>query len=325
MKSTALYYPFILPPSKAELMNAMLYWDSLQTLVPDGFDYDYYCPNWARPAVDYGFLKARNICHKSDEVQAASEEFMSDLDRPATVRNTEYLQRYTKAGDYRIHSEKMNLILQSRLFSGQNTDREGFYKTSELLFSYMSKLTSIVSEKDGTVPYTNVETSHEVIIDRFSESPQVYDLESILISLSMSTISIPATTSFAQLLDFRETHTAELKNYRKAIHNISISISGLGYNDQFRELKKIEKEQFIPASEELKAKMSESGFDFGSSILQLAATTAVGVSLGGSQAGLATGLISAAFSAFRWRKSQNKVRKEPLSYLARLQEQFPQN
>jgi hypothetical protein len=78
----ALYYPWIDPSSKTILVNSLLYWDKLHTIVPSTVK-EPFKNQWSKAAHDYGFLRPRHVDPYSAVVHRASEGFACDLERQA--------------------------------------------------------------------------------------------------------------------------------------------------------------------------------------------------------------------------------------------------
>lgn len=106
MSKSALYYPWIDPPHRTTVLSAMLYWDHIYTIVPEGLKHPYERP-WTRAAADYGFLKPRTISSSCSEVELASSEFIDDIDRRAIQRDRRVSLRSGGRGQTLVNSDSM--------------------------------------------------------------------------------------------------------------------------------------------------------------------------------------------------------------------------
>jgi len=332
----ALYYPWIDPPHRTTILSAMLYWDHVYSIVPDGLKTPFERP-WTKTAADYGFLKPRVISSGSSEVELASREFIDDIQRHAIQRDRRdslrsgglgQTQLHAESMDARMHPEKVSHELRNKLWRKTLPDQDGFYSMADgYAAAYMSRLASTVSEADGLVPLTDRSSSSTVLVDRTAGkqmSDRVGQNEALLARLSIESIRIPASTSFKQVLDFRAAHHGELEQYRTAIRKLAREVSGIASVElRLKELKRIVDSELRPADEELRAKLNESRIDFGMSIIRILSAATVGALLSNDiRSGLGVGLVDLGFETFTWRRESKKTKTEPLTYLALLKGRF---
>lgn len=193
--------------------------------------------------------------------------------------------------------------------------------------AYMSRLASTVSEADDLAPMTDRSSSSSVLVDRTAGSQisdRVGENEALLARMSIESIRIPASTSFKQVLDFRDAHYEQLQHYRLAIRKLAREATGIERADlRIKELEKIVESELRPADVELRAKLTEVGIGFGTSIIRaLFVATAVGLVTNEFRSGLVGGLVDFGFETFAWRRESKKTKTEPLTYLALLQGRF---
>jgi hypothetical protein len=339
MSYDALYYPWIDPPSKVMLMNAVLYWDRLYTIVPESEEDPFQRP-WTKAALDYGFLRPRPVNSYCPEVSRASNDFAVDLQRSAienAVRRVKGLSIKSDPEGYRIHPGKLSRQLlpaglepklRRQIWKRSTADKDGYLLMNrEFALPYMSRLASVVADEDGISPFTDQRWGRDIVVDRFVDfdnDNQTAANEARLITLAFGTIRVRADTSLNQLLNFRDSKDHLLTRYRKAIHSLALQVTGAGSeNAQEREIQRIVKEMFEPAHEELDAKMREAGFDLTLNILQATAAAGVGAIFGGLRGAICGGLVSVGFSVGRWRMAGNRVAQEhPMTYLVELRKRF---
>ena len=139
MPTDALYYPWIDPPNQATLVNAVLYWDHVHTIVPASMDQPF-SNRWSQAAEEFGFLKRRLVHPDCPEVRATGREITRDLERDAILHDVSEVRKEGLrwgAKGYRIHLEKVSSRIhpanlpepiRSRVWKTQNPDREGFYR-----------------------------------------------------------------------------------------------------------------------------------------------------------------------------------------------------
>jgi hypothetical protein len=335
MSEAALYYPLIDPSSKSMLINSLLYWDQLYTIVPANLKTPFE-NQWTKAAHEYGVLKPRLVDPYSSDVYRASSEFADDLER-AAVRNAVREAEATPEG-FRIFPGKLSERLmpqnltpewRKRIWVTEVPDSDGCLQmTKGYGWSYMSRLAAIVAESDKITPFTDRRWSQDIFVDRYADIMQADKVsanEARLASLSVKTIQLRPHMSIADVLRFRDAHPDELKRYRKAVHSFALQVSAAGSDSvQEREIQRIVREEFEPARKQLGAKLGEAKFDFGfASIQALIVAGASGIgslasggNLWGTLAGLGIGLT---FAGFRWRIAEQRTLKEkPMSYLVEM-------
>ena len=327
MRADALYYPWIDPPNRLMLVTSVLYWDHLFTIVPKSVGRPFH-NEWSHAAEQHGFLRPRFVDRDCPEVTAASEQFVADFGRKAIRDDVKNARKRGWRNGGVLHPDKVSTVLHKLLWQKARQDDEGFYPvTQEHGLPYMARLASVVYEQDKLVPYTDRRLSRDVIIDRYTDQTRedvVGKTEAALVKLSIGAIRLGPSTSFADLIRFRDDHHDGLVRYRKSIRALARSASGIA-DASFpeRELIRIAKEELKPAEEVVGARLKEAGWDFAIGTLQ--ATVAGGGTYAVSRnllAALVGAGISIVFSAVRWRMAKSKVPKDALSYLASVRKEL---
>jgi hypothetical protein len=317
------------------LINSILYWDRLYTIVPASIKKPYE-NRWTQVAQDLGFLRPRFVDPDCPEVQRASAEFQRDIDRKSILRDVKNARRHAHVHSDKVsrslHPMKVSAELRHRLWGRTPPADDGFYQMVDgYAAAYMSRLAAVVAEEDDLAPCTDRRLSRDVVVDRSTDRDDgdiAGQIEAMLASLSINTIRISPRTPLTELIRFRDDHYDELKRYRKVIRSLARQASGIkGQEFRERELKRIVKDELKPAHEVVGAKLEEAGFDFGTSVLQVSVAACVGWAASGftSYASAAGGAaVGLAFSGVKLLVAKNKVQREPLAYLANLRRQFHQ-
>jgi len=352
-----LYYPYIDITSPGLIKTAALYWDKLQTIVPldpDGLyaeckeppsATDFYKTDASSEAKKEGFLEERFVHPMDRSVEQTGQEFISDLKKIPEIKESlsNILQspqwRRERTDSFRtIYMEKFNPIHLAGLFielreigvhfSPRTDSSKGMIVPKPFYDMYMSRLASVLSQTDNSVPLTNENLWQDAALGRvidFSEERKHDQLE--LVRLSLQTISINSNVPLIEVLRFRDRHRTELLNYRRYIRKLSQKISK-GLLDSEREslIKEIATDELLSAKEEIEAKLSEGVIAFGYSALDIAQATVMGIfaSWGeNSLAGLGAGLTSLTISFVQSLRKDRKIIKEhPLGYLYRAEKEF---
>lgn len=351
-KETALCYPYIDINDADLIKTSALYWDEVQTIVPDDEiqkGHKIYNTEISIEAEKEGFLKAR-IVNATDEVLLqAGTEVIEDIDQTPQIldkiakiiRTPVRPQKRKRPKFSTIHIEKFNPItllhLKDKLDRANITITPKDSNCDELIVPtpfadmYMSRLASIIATKDGTVPLTNESLWQDAVIDRYIDYSEELKLnQSQLAKLSLQTISIAPDVPLIDVIKFRNKHRDMLVNFRSYIHELSWQVArGLDTpekQDIFEEILKI---KVLPVKEEIEAKLSEGDILFGLSSFDIVQAAAWGA-FASKGIDWRTGIIVAgtrlAVSLYKSiREDRNIIRDHPLGYLYKAQKKFGQN
>jgi hypothetical protein len=339
MSEVALYYPLIDPKSKTMLLNSLLYWDELKTIVPADMK-DPFENQWTKAACALGVLKPRFVDRYAYEVYKASNEFADDLERAAlcnAIREADGTKGIPEG--YRIYPGKLSDRLmpqnlspewRKRIWVNDTPDSDGCLQmTKGYGWAYMSRLAAAVAESDKLTPFTDHRWCQDVFVDRYADTlkvDQVAANEARLARVAIETICLRPNISLVDVLRFRAKHHDDLNRYRKAVHSFALQVSAAGTEAaQAREIERIVRDEFKPAHEKLGAKLGEAKFDFGLGSTQALCAAGVGfIASGGNPLGALLGLgIGILFSAVKWRVAEERVRNEkPMTYLVDLRTHF---
>lgn len=356
-KEVALYYPHIDIADSGLVKSAALYWDKLQTIVPldpDGLYSerkeppsvtDFYKADASREAKKEGFLEERFVSPTDKSVEQTGQEFVSDLrgipeikESLANILRSTQWQRIRTERYRIIYMEKFNplhlgdLIFELKetgvQFSPLTDGSNGMIVPKPFYDMYMSRMASVVSQNDNSAPLANENLWQNAALGRvidYSQERTQNQLE--LVRLSLQTISINPNVPLIEVLRFRDRHRTDLLNYRRYIRKLARQISK-GLSDDEREalFKEIATDEFLPAKEEIEAKLSEEDIAFGFSALDITQATAMGMIASQREnllAGLGVGLISLTISFVQsLREDRHIIRDHPLGYLYRAEKKF---
>jgi hypothetical protein len=322
--SVALYHPYI-EPNPHFLKTALLYWDGVQTIVPEGLA-DPFSHETSREAVEEGFLIPRTVSSDSRSVQRASLEIGEDIDR-AAVRRASQKASFRLHGQKvpRVHRQKLSMEQRQRLgeelagslFEGDPTDEEGFYQVSHGFgLAYLSRLASALSDEDESEPVTDEAVGQDVVLDgHIDDRPargQAAQVE--LARLTLQMVRVRPNTSLRQIVRFRERHRDELERFRGHLHRLGRRIGrATARSDLEKECRESVEEEIRPQIEELEARMRENRIGYGFTGMEVAQACVIGLVGSGFQnveLGLAGGIGSLALSACRLRRAQQAEQRE---------------
>ena len=92
-----------------------------------------------------------------------------------------------------------------------------------------------------------------------------------------------------------------------------------------RELSRVVRDELQPAQEVIEARLREANCAFTLSVLQVIAVSGIVFALSGAQryaATIGSAAVGLVFSVVHWRLARQRVRNEPLAYLANLRQRF---
>lgn len=313
----ALYYPFIEIASDEWLKTAVLYWNTLSTIVPRSIRP--YRSGASRELSDAGVLQALVV----DPDMAELDEIAEDVNM---YIHTEEGQRalLIPAGNRRtrIHNDKFSRRLLRELDRGAYIHVEKF--TSELLHDlrhvfqtrqgdpwvhvtssfgnyYMTVLASRLARNRGRALLTDQPTVEALatkinlgaglpIGPRSRMRIPTKVAEGLLATLALRTVRVGSKTPVRKLLRFIEKHETERSRFRSAIRGLVNNLTGeAGAEPLLKHVQTIFQDELLPSLEELRARLRDHRITCGFSNLKLSALASASPTVAGgllSQAGL---------------------------------------
>jgi len=333
-KEVAIYHPYIDLTNGELIKTAALYWDELQTIVPESIR-EPYQSNLSKEAYRRGFLSPRIVHEGDDAVRKTGKEFAADIQQESVREHIIAIIRKTKRKRFtKIHFEKWN---REHLFTVWATLRDEIplspTRNNSLLFpapigdAYMTRLASAVAQHDKAVPLTDLPSSHNILIDRFVDyGHTLAEAQAILAKISLQAISIRDDVPLIQILKFRDKHRDELVDFRRSIRHLSREVSSGPLENKHELIEQIVKDEVLPSKEKIKRKLTESRIAFHLPALGIALSAIIdlGASLGQNWlAEIGASTISlVATSVIARRQDRNIIREGPFGYLYRAERQF---
>ncbi len=350
-KEIALYYPYMDIEDAGLIKTAALYWDKLQTIIPldpDGLYSgreetlnmnDFYKMDVSREAKKESFLEERFVQPIDELIEKTGQEFVSDLqnnpevkDNLANMLRSPQWRRASVDDKYRIiYMEKFNPIHLGNMifelrdigiqFNPLTDGTNGMIVPKPFYDMYMSRLASVISQSDHSVPLTNENLWQDAALDRIIDySEERKQNQSELIRLSLQIISIDLNVPLIKILKFKDKHKEILINFRKHIRELARQVAtGLDSTEKQCVLEEIIKDKVVPVKEEIQIKLSENDIVFGLSAFDIVQATAMGAIVSGIadlRAGIIGAGISLTVSLYKSiRKDRNIIRDHPLGYL----------
>ena len=254
--SSALYYPFIDIKDQRWLRSAVLCWDRIRTIVPEGYR-DPYTGDLARHLSDEGVLVPVRVSSDMDEVQALTEKVVEYLTSEAATgvvlgadtRSARQLHPQKISRTLRdlaeLHPEKLPYAVRDML-RGRGEMGEWLHVDPGFANFYMTLLATQLAQRLRLGLVTESASADQLAIAtrkakpmnpvsgrRFGRHFDAYGPrgmlpdgvhQGLLIDLMVQGISLPNDVSVHQLLAFKPDHQEELEVFRREVARLATDI-----------------------------------------------------------------------------------------------------
>lgn len=354
----ALYYPFIEIPDESWLKTAVLYWDTISTIVPESIKP--YQSRTSQILSQEGILKATFVNPDLPDLEIVAEKVLGYLNSP---EGQSFLLNIENSPDSRINVEKFTsrykwdfmhdrkfqngLLHELRRYGLTGKIQGDWIKVpSPFAHFYMTVLATHLAAAKGRALLTdkiqaeNVATKAALGVPHMPfRIPRLVSgklSEGILAAFILKTISIDKDTSIKKIITFRNKNAVELSRFRSAIRTIVESLEGnIEPEALSSHIVTLYKDSVLPAIEELKSKLTDTRISCGYNNLKLstlasASPTALGIALAGTPLGpyaLVAGIgLSVVLSVANYRIQRREIlRNSPFSYLITAEKAFGRN
>lgn len=355
----ALYYPSIDIPNSDWLKTAVLFWDSISTIVPESYRDPYNSKDSQRLA-DIGFLQPIYVNSDNESVISIEDDIIGLLYSPEFMNET-FMNGNISMGsiadskmshrlkremrmlfDDDIHPDKMSHELR-RYFSNRNADGV-YYFDRAFCYIYMHLLANNICERKSIGLVTDDITSamftnpirfgkQASFLDygyRHPNNKRTYE-QGLLLELAINGLHISPDAKLSDIINFKSKHKDELGLFRTELarltNNISLDLSIDGVRQQVNDLYT---NDFSPAFNNLKAALNGMKIKWLTDSLLKVSLFSVGtisipfmLGLDVPQALLAGMGISLLASATNYNvDKKQELRKNPYSYLLATEKKF---
>lgn len=257
--STVLYYPWIDVQDEAWLKSALLYWDNIQTIVPQSIERPYnnrvsmelHSANVLQPI--FVNPESNAVLEAGDEtIKYFSSENALEMMLPMEDISQGYPIHMEKLpgrllNDFLIHPDKMSYgmrDLMNRIVRASDID-DWYYADPKFAEIYMTILATRLSQQKGVglvTPniYANnlaqlarTDCSVTRLLPKSRERLRNYSgheryptrmAQGLLVDLTLEKLGIHPETPIEKILEFRENHRAELGRFRQKVLALSGAI-----------------------------------------------------------------------------------------------------
>lgn len=353
--SNALYYPYIDIKNSAWLKTAILFWDSISTIVPESLE-DPYCEPDTRRLADAGILRPLRINSDDIAVTQIEDDIMSILSSPEIIQSCFFPNNptpkslYAEKLSHRVRDEIQN-ALQRRFFPEKLSwtvrreveraiEHHGEIFHVEPLFAsvYMLALANKLSELNALALITDEVSSfpagnalklgnqsNMLVNQRYVYQNRAL-AQGLLLDYIIEGISISSENSIQQIVDFRDRHRDELGRFKLELAKLTEDYNDTDIPlDQLQhQIEDVYRNRFLPSYSDLKHALRGFGITwFTNSFLKISgitvSTTGVPMALLGmpiEKALFASMGLSVIAAGASYRVEKEKMlRENPYSYL----------
>ena len=247
MTKSALYYPYIDISDSAWLKSALLFWDKINTIVPDGMD-DPYKTEDSRICHQEGILtplrcseyhsiidelgaQVTGLLNSSVPAQMATYGASPDPNLKEVLQalrsDTRVAMHADKFGRYRLHPDKVSAELQSLFAEAKEKDDAGWIMVHRRFADlYMGALAVLLAERAGLSPITNNPLEHgSTLLSLLGNEPEgEISQPAALFTLTMKNIKIDGGTPIHKILEFRVKKSSLFAEFRAQIEELEEDI-----------------------------------------------------------------------------------------------------
>lgn len=278
--SKALYYPTIDIEDENLLKTAVLFWDEINTIVPQSIE-DPYQNNSTTYLSDVGFLKPIIINPDAPIVKSLSQITVNhittneaNLVLQSPMRDSFGIHRDKlprKAERlFRLHPEKMAHEVQDLLDEITTQEDRWFYVNSGFAHFYMTLLANTICEQKSIALLTENDItsklSEKVRLDnqrpiqrsrypmRFQDELPLNLSQALMSNLAIQGLEISAESTLEDLIKFKEKYSDELGKFRVEITRLvkGVEEDVASFEALIQRVNDIYQNEFLPAYNDLK-------------------------------------------------------------------------
>lgn len=304
MFDSALYYPTIDIHNEAWLKSAALFWDRIETIVPESEERPYRKRS-TRFLQDEGIMFAHRVNPFSEEVRGLEQDVIKFMDTPegkksfikpwrrpamsiANSRRGEGLvcdrpqmlwEHYEHKlmdtyRDFYIHVEKLPMMLRDRL--GLQEIEDGYVWANRGFMSfYMTLLANRICQNSRLSLLTDRENqnnfSNRILKDGLAHAGQRAREQrmkrGVMYQVIMDDIKIDPSTTMETIVKYKRNRRHELALFRDKMDKLTaFDIEGMGAKDIEHEIWDIYMGQVKPAMDGVKATLKDTGINWRTSL-----------------------------------------------------------
>lgn len=279
----ALYYPTIDIDDENWLKAAVLFWDEINTIVPQSIQ-DPYQNNSTTYLSDVGFLKPITINPDAPIVRSldqitvnhiSTNEANMVLQSPMSDGFSIHRDKLPRKAErlFRLHPEKMSREVQEMLDDIATKEDRWFYVHSGFAHFYMTLLANAICEQKSIALLTgndfSSKLSEKVRLDnqrpiQRARNPMLFNdrlpfnlSQALMSNLVVQGIEISKESTLEDLIKFKEKHSDELGKFRVEIARLvkGVEEDVESFEALIQRVNDIYQNEFLPAYNDLKASL----------------------------------------------------------------------
>lgn len=305
MFESALYYPTIDIHNERWLKSAALFWDKIETIVPES-EKQPYRRRCTRILQDNDILLARKVNPFCDDVRGIEQDVIRFMDTPegkksfikprirpaVSIANRrrlagearyddvemgrEYIEHrlHNTYKDFYIHVQKLPMMLRERL--GIRDNEDGYVWASRGFMSfYMTLLANRICQNNRLTLLTDKvnqnNLSNKILIEGLALARQraceKKMKRGMMYQIIMDDIKIAPNTRMETIVQYKKNRRHELALFRAEMDRLTaFDIEGMNAKDIEHELWSIYTKQVKPAVDEVKATLKDAGINWWSGL-----------------------------------------------------------
>lgn len=324
-----LYFPYISIPNASWLVQALLYWDGVATIVPtDYLEYPDQFSSFARELVQENIIQT---VQPEEYAYSYYDEFMTFLKwaraHAPQFRLNRIFRRNQNISQTYLHAGKIGDILGSefmRLGFARRSDDQWYEMTEQLSMAFMTFLAILIGREENYVPMTDSCQGMLSLFDATSHPASTSEgtiRDALRTTMLNDIFPVPSNmNNLSDLLRFRDKYHDELQRFRRHIENFLISLDGLSEDLQRERCRNFQ----LEIQDELKEIKGHMGWfrapkiNFGT---VMSALPSVYGAISGDPVSAGIG-VGAVFGQMIWNSDRNENLRKPLAYAALYQNRF---
>lgn len=289
--SKALYYPTIDIRDSTWLKTAILFWDSIYTIVPESIS-DPYRYNDTSYLASIDYLKPFRVSSDSESVIGIEEDIMNLLDSPrfkeslyTNPKDTSMSGVWASKMSYQLryelekyqkhnfgilrpgnkHSVKSDLKKRKEALS----DDKLYHLYEPFAYIYMMALAQKISENNSlamiTDNYFSFETKNNIQLSNYVPILQGHDKtdvefeQGLLLDFIVGGLSISPDTDLETILSFKDHHRDELAQFKSELKKLTHGLNnGQTFDALHEDISNVYVNSFKPAFYNFKAALKDS-------------------------------------------------------------------
>jgi hypothetical protein len=340
MTAKALYFPYIRTPEDEWFTRALLFWDSVGTIVPGGFTGDRpYVTSRMRELHDEGLLEEVDPLLYLRKVPEFASQFLSYLDLNETVQRKQR-QPFSEMTTTGVHMWKLGELAealegrglaQRRVGDGWGLWVEVEEYTADLFMAYLAATLGPLQDVPMD-PLTNREQAMVALLGADSRTGSTLkQARNFRLGILEELLPAPAVSIPAQeLAKFKRDHEEELVSFRDRVNEELLKVGALVEDDAQQEQAEISRRNLLRERDQIVGLMSRRrwpGIVFGgiAGLVGAATTAAAPFLVGGGLAAAALGapgMASGSYAAIRGMRTRQHFEGRPMAYAALTHKHF---